>query len=429
MTLRRWLNNLLSCERGNAIMIAAAAMPLVIGAAAIGVDTIQLTLSKRHLQRAADAGALAGAYAVVQSKPAAAAVDRDLTLNNKIPLSVTRVVENAPTTGSYSGDANAVRVVLTAQRTSPFMQFFNRSAPIVKVEATAAVVYAGKFCMVSLETGNTTGVTFTGSTDIDLGCGVATNATGSAAISAGGSSRIVASPIAAIGGVPSSSSYATGTKLLPYSPKQVDPFATLPVPAPPSGCNTGTLSVQPNQSNAAAAETSTNVICYASMNIKGTINFGSDKTIYVAGGTLSFGAQADVTCTRCTFILTGPPGTTATAPTASPIATIDMHGNAVLTLTSPSTGTYKDLLMYQDPRATIGNGISINGNSSTTYQGGFYFPKAYMTFNGNTGMHTTCLQLVARRLTFSGNSSVSNVCDPANGGGKDYDAIFIRLVA
>ncbi|HMC92390.1 MAG TPA: pilus assembly protein TadG-related protein, partial [Allosphingosinicella sp.] len=172
-------------------------MPLIIGAAAIGVDTIQLTMTKRQLQRAADSAALAGAYALVQSKPAAAAADRDLLLNNtNITLSATRTVENAPTTGSYTGDTRAVRVVLSTNRATPFMGFFNRASTAVSVEATAAYVYQGKFCMISLDNVNTTGITFTGSSTVDLGCGVATNSTSSTAIVAAGATKVVASPIA-----------------------------------------------------------------------------------------------------------------------------------------------------------------------------------------------------------------------------------------
>ncbi|MDP8913235.1 MAG: Tad domain-containing protein, partial [Pseudomonadota bacterium] len=94
-----WLRKLLKSERGNVIVIGAAAMPLMIGAGAVALDTIQLSLWKRQLQRAADSGALAGARAIAQQKPAAAAVDRDLQLNNQVPLTATRVVENAPTVG------------------------------------------------------------------------------------------------------------------------------------------------------------------------------------------------------------------------------------------------------------------------------------------------------------------------------------------
>jgi uncharacterized membrane protein len=41
---------------------------LLVAASAIGLDTIQVTLAKRQLQRAADSAAMAGAYSIAQSK-------------------------------------------------------------------------------------------------------------------------------------------------------------------------------------------------------------------------------------------------------------------------------------------------------------------------------------------------------------------------
>ena len=58
----------------------------------------------------------------------------------------------------------------------------------------------------------------------------------------------------------------------------------------------------------------------------------------------------------------------------------------------------------------------------------FYFPSRQLTFNGTTGMSTTCIQLVARRLAFSGNSTIQNNC-PTNGGGRAFELLFVRLVS
>ena len=50
-------------KRGNALVIAAAALPLVLGSAGLASDTIEWALWKRQLQRAADSAAIAGVYA------------------------------------------------------------------------------------------------------------------------------------------------------------------------------------------------------------------------------------------------------------------------------------------------------------------------------------------------------------------------------
>ena len=54
-------------KRGNALIIAAAALPLVIGSAGLASDTIQWALWKRQIQRAADSGAIAGVYSIVEN--------------------------------------------------------------------------------------------------------------------------------------------------------------------------------------------------------------------------------------------------------------------------------------------------------------------------------------------------------------------------
>ena len=49
-----WLKRIRESERGNALAIGAATLPLLLGSAAFTVDTIHFGLMKRQLQRAAD---------------------------------------------------------------------------------------------------------------------------------------------------------------------------------------------------------------------------------------------------------------------------------------------------------------------------------------------------------------------------------------
>jgi Flp pilus assembly protein TadG len=403
--------------KGNALILGAATLPLMVGAAGIGIDTLSMSLAKRHLQRTADSAALAGGHALVQNHVVATSVNHDLALNRKFTLASTQIE-----TGAFAGNPQAVRVTVTSPRTTPFYSFFTKSTPMMRAQATAAVIIAGNFCMVSLEEGNTTGITFTGNTTLDLGCGVASNAKGSSAVSGSGSAVVNATPIAAVGGVPNSTAYAAGTRLLPYSAKQPDPFSNLPVPQVPSNCSPQ-LSIGTGTQHSPPANTA-KVLCYKGTDIKGTLNIPTGHTVYIDGGKLDLGPHGRVNGTEVTIIMTS--STAATNP--SSVATFDLHGGSQMNLTSPKSGTYKGVLFYQDPRATLNNEIKINGNSSTSFEGGFYFPRATMTFNGTTGMRTECMQLVARRLIFSGNSRVTNTC-PTDGGGDDFEAVFVRLVA
>ena len=79
-----FLKKLWRDKRGNALMIAGAALPLMIGSVGLGTDTIQWALWKRQLQRAADSAAFAGAYARFQDKSSSTAVTQDLANNNHV---------------------------------------------------------------------------------------------------------------------------------------------------------------------------------------------------------------------------------------------------------------------------------------------------------------------------------------------------------
>ena len=410
-----WLRQILRSERGNVIVIGAAVMPLMIGAGAVALDTIQLSLWKRQLQRAADSGALAGARAVVQQKPAAAAVDRDLQLNNQVPLTAARVVENAPTVGAYAGNALAVRVVLTSQQRLPFWQFFTNSAPTLQVTATAARVRDGVFCMVSLEEGNVAGIDVGGNATLNLGCGMAANSRAEEAITARGSAQITSNPVSAVGGVTRSSHFTGATEFNSYAAEQQDPFASLPDPVvPPGPCPA--LTVQPNETETIAPG------CYAGMSLKGNVTL-QPGTYFVNGGSFDATSQAVITCNGCTIVLSS--STAANNP--SSIATLEINGGAQLNMTAPANGSYAGVLFYQDRRAPLLNTARINGHASGALEGALYLPRANLSMNGSSSMNTQCFQIVGRRLSFTGSMNIQNNCPPG-GASRAFGADYVRLV-
>src|SRR3954453_14443214 len=121
-------------KRGNALVLAAAALPLVIGSAGLASDTIQWALWERQLQRAADSGAIAGVYAIVEDDGArtnvSTAVDKDLGYNSHIAYTTTKAV-GQPTTGTYAADTNAVQVQLSVQKKLSFSGMFMSFTPTI----------------------------------------------------------------------------------------------------------------------------------------------------------------------------------------------------------------------------------------------------------------------------------------------------------
>ena len=427
-----FLKKLWGDRRGNALLIAGAALPLLMGSAGLASDTIQWVLWKRQLQRLADSGAEAGAYA----KVAGAAIDNcssvatatysspvayDVKKNNHLPQTPTCAATNPPSTGSYTSDSNAVRVTVSMQRALSFTGLFMSSPPTITATATATIVPAGKYCVISKETGNVTGIDATGSTTVNLGCGMITNSTSMSAAVATGSSSVTASPIAAVGGIPSSTHWGSGTVLQPFTIAQPDPFGNVQLPTP-SGCGAFPAN---SPSSTITVSNPSGVRCFnGDINIKGNVTLASGTYILDGGSMSMTNTGASLTCLQCTFVLMNSSG--------GAVGTVDLEGGT-MNITAPSTGCtvgaagcYDGLLFYQSRTAAVDNTVKINGNNGSTISGALYFPNGDLTFNGDSGMTANCMQIVVKDVKFTGNSAVSNTCT-----GVDYGAFTgkkVRLV-
>lgn len=435
-------------KRGNALVIAAAALPLVLGSAGLASDTIQWALWKRQLQRAADSGAIAGVYSIAELSGARTgvsdAVTRDLTYNSHIAYTTTKVV-GQPTTGSYTADPYAVNVLLSVQKKLSFSGMFMSFTPTITANATATIVPSGHYCVISLENTAVTGITATGNADVDLGCGMITNSTSLTAAVATGSSDVNASPIAAVGGIPASTHWASGTQLMPFTMAQADPYALVNPPASTTFPNGNCANFPNNQPHTVLGAsswvsgtyspmtgTAAGAMCFRDVNIQGDVTFPDNSVIVIDGGSLSVGSQASVTCNGCTFVLTN-----RDTSSSATIGNMDFNAGATLNLKAPGTSatgvasTYQGILVYQDRRAqdgtNAGNQSRMNGNSSSFLQGSLYFPSQQVTFNGTAGMSTQCFQLVARRVLYSGTMNISNSC-PSDSGAHDFTGKKVRLV-
>ncbi|MCH8614997.1 Tad domain-containing protein [Sphingomonas sp. SM33] len=422
-----FLKRLARDRKGNALLVMAAALPLVMGSAGLASDTIQWVLWKRQLQRAADSAAFAGVYAKFQGQDIPSAVSTDLSKNNQTQIALVSGYPGITYPANTSSYNNAVRVVLAVQKRLSFSSLFLSSPPMITAEATAAAIQTGDYCVVSLENTSTTGISVGGNSNVDLGCGMITNSTSLDAAVAFGSSYVDASPIAAVGGLDATDNWAAGTQLLPFTLAQQDPFKDVYPPSAPSTCSNDP-NVSPSQTltdmTGSTSSTNDDALqpgCYRGFTIKGTVKL-QPGVYYIDGGDFNVNSGAYVEGTDVTFVLTN-----SNAASTS-IGNVDINGGATMKLKAPDSGTYSGILFYQDRRATDSQTSKINGNSSSFFQGAMYFPSQPVIFNGTAGINTNCMQLVARRVTFTGNSAINNTC-PANSGSGSFKGRHIRLVA
>lgn len=408
-------------KRGNALIIIGASLPLLFGSAGLATDTVQWVLWKRQLQRAADSAAIAGVYATVQNQTVDSAVSTDLAKNQNTGITLKAGFPQI-SYDAVTNTTNPVKVALAIQQSLSFSSMFMETAPVITAQATAATVKTGVYCAVSLVKTNVTGITATGNSNIDLGCGMITNSTSLNAAIAIASSSVHASPIAAVGDISSNARW-NGAELLPFTVQQPDPFADVQIPTF-TGCpgNSNKLQITSNQTYSHAADTG--IVCFSDMTLDGDVTLGN-ATYIIDGGNLSMGSQAHVRCAGCTFVLTN-----SSSGSSPPIGNVNINGGAELTLAAPTTGNFHDILFYQDRRAASGSSQrnQINGNSNSLMTGAMYFPTRELDINGDAGLHFNCGQFVSLTMNFSGNGGITNTC--TGGYGKDeITGLHVRLVA
>jgi hypothetical protein len=411
-----WLRKLLKSERGNVIVIGAATIPLLIGAGAVGMDTIQLGLWKRQLQRAADSAALAGGRALVQKMVVPDAVRRDLLLNNQVPLLGAPVIQPPPLAGRYMNNPKAVRVVLRSQQNLPFWSFFTGSSPTLETSATAMIVTAGEFCMMALEDRNATAIVMSGNSKLNLGCGIAANSRSSIAIDAKGSTEINATTIMAFGGLDPENSKFGNAEILPHSDLQQDPFASRPDPSTMPGAQGPCIPAVPVEVN---GKLQLSEGCYSEFDLNDTITL-APGTYYIKDTLANFGSRARISGEGVTLVFTGE---------GDNIGKFDMDGQATLTLTAPPLGSdadYPGMVLLRDPSRLTMDILQINGGQELKLEGAMYFPKTRLYFNGNSDVSARCLQIVAQQLEFKGGANITNDCSGGNGEGLPIT--YVRLV-
>ena len=113
----------------------------------------------------------------------------------------------------------------------------------------------------------------------------------------------------------------------------------------------------------------------------------------VRGGGLKISGDATVIGHGVTFFITtaGYPGSDGKC------AGVDLGGDSTVSLSAPTEGTYRGLLVYQDPACTAA--FKWSGGSGGEATGTIYAPTADFTFSSSAAVQLT--QLIANRLTVS----------------------------
>jgi len=109
----------------------------------------------------------------------------------------------------------------------------------------------------------------------------------------------------------------------------------------------------------------------------------------------------------------------------APGAQLTAQNNKSLTLTAPSSGTFKGIAIFQDRTNT--NDIDIKNNFTLTVTGAVYFPGADITIKNSLLIaNTTCTLFISRSLNvFNGSGNFTNSGCASLFGGAAYLTVTI----
>ncbi len=399
-------SKLVSSRRGSVAIILALTVPILVGMVALGTEVTFVIYKHRQMQVAADSAALSAATALASGHPSytveAIAVAGTLGFVNGV-ASATVVANTPPTAGSYAGVSTYVEVIVSQPQTLVMISYFTSTAFNVSARAVAKAP-SGSSCVLQTDPAATTGVQIGNGANVTLNqCGLAVNATGSAALSVSGGATLN-SPTVSVAG---QASVSGGGAINPSSGLKVnqspatDPYASTAMPTAPAGCLKTNFQTQPYQST--AWNLSPGTYCGGmSIGNGATVNLAAG-TYFMKSGTFNVSGGTTVTGSGVTIILTNNGGSTS-------YATVSISNGGTVTLSAPTSGATSGILFFADRNAPTTGVDTFSGGSTENFTGALYLPTQQAYYSNGTTTSSHCTQLVAWTVVFQGGSTFNNSC-------------------
>lgn len=235
-SIRRSFRNLKNSTSGNATMLVALGLPVLIGGSGLAVDTAQWYMWKREIQYAADQAALAGAWARSNDDSRDVYVTRakqEFAAN----LSTTRTITTEPNVrlADYNGgDDNSVVVTVAASQQLPFSSFLTGEGATVSVYSQASFTDGERYtaCLIAVDEDDSGAITIGGSATLTAACGIAALSTSDSSIVINGNPTLDPGWVVSAGGIDDWLNQHTDAEIREYLSGLADPFADLTTPTP-----------------------------------------------------------------------------------------------------------------------------------------------------------------------------------------------------
>jgi hypothetical protein len=244
-------------------------------------------------------------------------------------------------------------------------------------------------------------VTVSGSAIVTLtDCTASTNSGGASSFYVAGSGQMTADCATTVGGADTTLGLTLTCQdndgdVITQAPPVLDPYKDVPWPENVSPCNQPT----PDETGKKIYDPggSTNAVSCDLTNLSGTIHFNPGRYVIPNGASFSAQAGTKITGDDVTFFFEGS-------------AKLDIAGHADLILSAPDdpTDPYAGILFYGNRTASaVGIQHKMLGSSGSALTGAIYMPLSEVVYQGNSTISGTCLQIVADKVTMTGNTEMS----------------------
>ena len=381
------LRRIAHSQSGQALILTAAMLPLLIGVTGLAVDVGMLYHHKRRMQTAVDAAAMAGGGEMMRNRFAQiVASGRAGSAANGFAHGGTTTVNiyHPPITGYYVGNVRFVEAQLTQPSPTYFMQVFGWDEVTIVARAVAGAGANGEYCVYVLDPSMNDAVLASSNAVLNANCGIMVNSSDNSALRSSSNSSVTASHISVTGNYVDAGGLITPTPEIEV-PAAPDPLAYLQ-PPPVGTCNHTNFLV-----TGGVVTTSPGVYCKGIKVVAGAQLILNPGMYVVRGGGLELQAGAKLSGDGVTIFLT--------AATGYPYGTVSFQSGSQVQLKAPTTGPYAGILFYQDPNAgSSGSTHHMESHTASYMEGALYFPTQVVKLHSQTSPEAHYTLVVARSI-------------------------------
>jgi Flp pilus assembly protein TadG len=381
---------------GIAPILALGIVPLV-GAVGTSVDYSRGNSARAAMQAAVDAAAV-----ILLKKTEGLSGDqlsdkgKDYFNANFSRPEVQNIAVTAALTPISGG--STLTMSATGSISTTFARVLGFSTLNISVAVAVTEIADGLGCVLSLNRTASGALSAGGSSSLSLNnCSLYDNSNSSSALSVGGSSRVETLSVGVVGGVTGRDNITTIQGIKTGITPLVDPYADVPNPSA-SGTNQNACSGQCPHGTATldpgVYKNGMKLVAGATI----TLNPGT----YYLQDDLSIQGGATLTGSGVTLVFTSSNGTK--------YAAAKINGNSTINLTAPTTGTTAGIVIFGDRGMPSTTSLKLNGGSTQYFGGAVYVPAGSIDYAGGASTSTSCTQIIADTVTFSGNSNVAINC-------------------